>query len=65
MARKLYKKKLAFTKKINAMKGWTIKNMTEMVQDYVFEMSNIPKNTDDIDALDEVLYEQSPETLLF
>ena len=39
--------------------------MTEMVQDYLFEMSNIPENTDDIGALDEVLYEQSPENLLF
>ena len=55
--RKKYKKELAFKKKINAMKGWTIKNMDEVVQDYLIEMESIAENQDDIGALDDILCE--------
>ena len=39
------------------MKGWTIKNMDEVVQDYLIEMESIAENQDDIGALDDILYE--------
>ena len=41
----------------NAMKGWTIKNMDEVVQDYLIEMESIAENQDNIGALDDILYE--------
>ena len=45
--RKKYKKELAFKKKFNAMKGWTIKNLDEIIQDYFIEMNTIPENQDE------------------
>ena len=57
LSRKKYKKEFVFKKKINAMKGWTIKNLDEMIQDYLVEMNTMPENQDDIGALDEILYE--------
>ena len=39
------------------MKGWTIKNLDEMIQDYLIEMNTIPESQDDIGAQDEILYE--------
>ena len=39
------------------MKGWTIKKLDEVIQDYLLEMETIPENQDDIGALDEILFE--------
>ena len=33
------------------MKGWNIKNLDEVIQDYLIEMNTIPENQDDIGAL--------------
>ena len=54
---KKYKKELTFKKKINAMKGWIIKDMDEVVQDYIIEMKSIVENHEDIGVLDEIVYE--------
>ena len=40
------------------MKGWTIKSLDEVIQDYLIEMESIPENPDDIGALDEILFEE-------
>ena len=57
LSRKKYKKELAFKKKINAMKGWTIKKLDEIIQDHLIDMEIIPENPDDIKALDVILFE--------
>ena len=65
LSRKKYKKELAFKKKVNAMKGWTIKSLDEVIQDYLIEMESIPENPDDIGALDEILFEdEQPQNSL-
>ena len=47
------------------MKGWTIKSLDEVIQDYLIEMESIPENPDDIGALDEVLFEdEQPQNTL-
>ena len=62
---KNYKDELAFKAKINAMKGWTIKDMDEVVQDNIIEVESIAENAEDIRALDEILYEtEQPQNTL-
>ena len=39
------------------MKGWTIKKLDEVIQDYLLEMETIPENQDNIGALDDILFE--------
>ena len=42
---------------VDAMKGWTIKKLDEIIQDYLIDMETIPENPDDIGALDVILFE--------
>ena len=63
-ARKKFKKKVAFIKKINAMRSWNIPELDQVVSDYLADLSNISDNQEDVGALNEMLFERPQNNLL-
>ena len=64
LARAAYKKKRAYTNKINALYSWNIPNAEEVLQTYLNDLSDIKDDEDDCNVLNDVFFEDLSSKIL-